>query len=345
MLDPNSFENLLERSESSIIDFKREMYDFDNDNNQKKIAKYIKDIISFSNTVRTESSYIIIGVDKKADNSFDLIGIDKNIDESILQAKAKDKIFPIPVFSYYIIKYKDLSFGVFEFPIHKYQTPLTPTKDLSGLRIGMAYYRKGSSNEEAFGTILIHINEWLKSLPNEDEKNIITNSIADSVSELLIKAANIEYKLSILIVELLSFSKKHNLTSLTEFCTLELKGIDYKEKIEEKKFRFQNTIYCIGRIEARNMNPTQQIIINYLKGTNNYYVYNRFYNESISEIENYLIQLKPVTSYGQFFSNTSKLSPNEKKKGKDITFFMFYDTYYQLYSNIRQEIIETLIKL
>ena len=54
------FENLIEQPESSILDFKKAMYDFSNDQDHRETAEFVKDIIAFANSIRTESAFIIM---------------------------------------------------------------------------------------------------------------------------------------------------------------------------------------------------------------------------------------------------------------------------------------------
>ncbi|MFN5774501.1 helix-turn-helix domain-containing protein, partial [Flavobacterium sp.] len=161
MTKQDTFESLLNNPESSVLDFKKELYDFSNDGDST--AKFVKDIISFANTIRSTNAYIIFGI-KEIDGQLDLIGLKKGIDDSILQNKVKNKVFPRPIFSYSPIKYKDKLFGLIEIPIHKYELPITPSTQLKGLEIGKVYYRNGTANTEATGIDVIRINEWLKSL-------------------------------------------------------------------------------------------------------------------------------------------------------------------------------------
>lgn len=59
MITNSDFESLIWKSESSSIDFKRNQYNIINDFDKTNTAKFIKDIISFCNTIRTESAFII----------------------------------------------------------------------------------------------------------------------------------------------------------------------------------------------------------------------------------------------------------------------------------------------
>lgn len=166
------FEQLLAKRECQILDFKREFYDLNGVNKierEEKIAKFLKDLISFANTIRTESAYIIIGIAEN--NSGDLVAnkIKQHPDDAVLQSKIKDKVHPIPQFLYYPYNYENMQFGIIEIPIVKYPEPCKPTKNLRGLEKGKVYLRRGSMNDEAKEHEIVMIYDWLRSLTMAEE--------------------------------------------------------------------------------------------------------------------------------------------------------------------------------
>jgi hypothetical protein len=88
MITSSEFEQILNNPESSILDFKVSMYDLSRDADGSSMAKIIKDVVSFTNTIRTQTSYIVIGVEEKEDGSKKLVGIDKKYDDSIFSRKS-----------------------------------------------------------------------------------------------------------------------------------------------------------------------------------------------------------------------------------------------------------------
>ena len=76
MITELDFENLISRPESTILDFKREQYKIINDESGIKTSGFVKDIISFANTIRTETAYIIIGISADNDNKENHIRFD-----------------------------------------------------------------------------------------------------------------------------------------------------------------------------------------------------------------------------------------------------------------------------
>lgn len=112
-----TFIEILNKPESSILDFKADLYNFSNDDDNTVLSKYIKDVISFSNTIRESSGHIIFGVKELSDNTKQKIGITKNIDDAIFQDKVKSKLYPLPKFNYSTKDFEGLKFGILEFPM------------------------------------------------------------------------------------------------------------------------------------------------------------------------------------------------------------------------------------
>lgn len=157
-------EKLLKSGEGKTLDFKREFYEFSGETSVEKVnktAKFIKDIISFANTIRVETSYIITGFD---DSNKKLCGISSIIDDSRLQEKVKDKVRPVPHFSVYEMEYQGKKLGIIEIPIVKYPEPCRPIKQLKGLEKNKIYHRRGSSNSEANEREIVDMHNWLRSL-------------------------------------------------------------------------------------------------------------------------------------------------------------------------------------
>ena len=140
-------EKLLNHPESTTIDFKRDVYDLSADKEQK--FSFLKDVIAFSNTIRLEPSYIIFGVKELEGGQKDLVGITQSLDDATLQNIVADKLLPIPKFLYYEETYKGVMLGILEFPLIRYDCPISSKIDLKGIKKGQVYYRAGSRNTEA----------------------------------------------------------------------------------------------------------------------------------------------------------------------------------------------------
>jgi hypothetical protein len=339
MISKEQITLILEKPESATLDFKESLYDFDNDKEQKNTAKFVKDVISFSNTIRNENGFIIFGIKEMSDKSMEFIGLNSSIDDSILQEKVKDKVFPRPYFEYYEIKYEDKKIGVLEFPIKKYEMPITPVQKLKGLEIGKVYYRNGSSNTEANGIDVIRINDWLKSLPGNLEF-----TLNDKISEILKRLTLNQESLSVIIADLLNISKTHNLAELESFCIAQIKGIEHDDS-ENHKYRIQKVYISLGNVET---NPysfikiTTDMIKREMEKDDGFYEYRMLFNQSITKIEELLSQFNSNTTYA-----TIKMSSKHffGKGDYDLNVFIFDNNIRGVYSGIRQKIIDELMKL
>ena len=174
-MDSEKFSQLLLKSEGSTIDFKRDVYDFSgvdlNEKNAKRTA-FVKDILSFANTPREESAFIVLGVKRHSNGEIEKKGIPFHIDDNTLQQKIEDWIDPIPQLSYHEIKYEDLNFAVIEIPVaENSDRPFMATKNSKGgdsLKPLVTYWRRGSKNSEATGTETKAIYKWFESLKNPE---------------------------------------------------------------------------------------------------------------------------------------------------------------------------------
>ncbi|GGH45533.1 AlbA family DNA-binding domain-containing protein [Mangrovimonas yunxiaonensis] len=343
MITENEFENLINKNESSILDFKKEFYNFKRDKDKSATSKFVKDVISFSNTIRTETSYIIFGIQELDNGDLEINGITEKIDDAILQDKIKDKVIPRPKFSFYTIKHKEKQFGILEFPIEKYEMPIVPiVKDLKGLESGKAYYRNGTSNTEASTFDAIRINDWLKSLPQKQELNSFNDEISNYIREL----TKGEQKLSIIISDLLSLSKKYNLDELKTFCLNEIQGIDSTNS-EGSEYRIQKVFISWNKIDINPysfIKPSVSLVIKEMENNKEFFESKIVMHHPIIEIESTLERfIGDPNSYGTMKSDTKSMLGMEK--AHDLYIYTFPDNFNSLYRNIRQRAIDILMKI
>ena len=341
MITEKELENILSRPESSILDYKEELYSFQYDKDLKNTSKLVKDVISFSNTIRNEKAYIIFGVVEKKDGSNIISGITNSIDDSILQDKVKDKVIPRPKFLYYELEYLEKKLGILEFPITKYEFPITPTIKLKGLEIGKVYFRNGSSNTEATGIDVIRINDWLKSLPGT-----VVQNLNEDISSILKRLTLQKEKLSTILADILTLSKNYGLNELAKFCLAQIQGIRHDEA-DNHKYRIQKVFISPSDVEINNQNPffniTTQMIKKEMEENEYFFDYRILFNQPIAKIEELITKFKNNAT--GTFSVIKMSSQHMFKMGNyDIKVFIFEDTLTNLYSNIRQRIIDELMK-
>jgi hypothetical protein len=339
MLTNTEFKQLLAKSENSILDFKTELYEFNK--GPVENAKFIKDVISFSNTIRKDTSYIIFGIKELDDGSIQLNGISQNIDDAILQDKVKDNVFPRPNFSYYTITSENKIFGVIEFPITKYELPLSPTKKMKGLEAGKFYFRNGTSNTEATGLDAIKISKWLESLPG----NVNVSKLSDEISNYIIRLSNTNEKLSIIISELLSLAKKYDLKDIIEFCSSQIKGIKHNDN-KDNSYRKQTVSGSPLKADFTT-NPyvkvTQSKIKSEMSENEDFYQIKIMFGQSLLELEEYIDKFSE--SSGVTITIQERKTSDFLKVKKDIPFYIYCleDDYKAVYNNIRQKAIDILM--
>ena len=210
------FELLLIRNEGETIDFKREQYDIINAPDDSK-AKFVKDIISFANTIRKESAFIVLGVES-TENAKVFHGLNKHIDDAILQDQLKTRVFPFPHFVYKNVSYKGQDFGIIEIPLKRYPEPIATVVKMKGLDPGKIYIRRGSSNSEAVGKEILLIDRWIKSVKLDYD---VKKEIDDLLKQVNSSSAN---KLSYYISSALEITDQVPDPELIRFCKGELVG-------------------------------------------------------------------------------------------------------------------------
>lgn len=342
MLSVKELEQLLNSPESSVLDFKVTMYDLSRDSENNNSAKIIKDVISFTNTIRTQTSYIVIGVEEKDDGSKGLVGIDKRYDDAIFQDKVKDKANPKPNFLYYNINYQDKVFGIFEFPVTKYQQPVSPTEKMKGLVAGQVYFRRGSSNTEATGQEVISIHTWLQSLPQSYE----SLSILDESNALMKNLMDMKRPLSQSIADMYRFSKKYNVKDLEEFCIDELQGFE-NEKAETKpdNYRYRVQKVIISLLEIQSFTGTASMLKLQMKEKGDFLDYQMLFDKPLQEVEEFLERFRANsnTVYATIKVDSKNVFRGKKIGDYKVNVYIFFDTYQNLYQSIRQKAIDLLI--
>lgn len=340
MITVEELKTILEKRESSTLDFKENFYDFGNDRDMRNTAKFVKDVISFSNTIKNENGFILFGIREKDNKTLEFVGLDNSVDDSILQEKIKDKVFPRPFFEYYELDYESKKIGVLEFPIAKYELPITPTVKLKGLEAGKVYYRNGSSNTEANAIDVIRINDWLKSLPGN-----LKLTLTDKISEILKRLTLNHEKLSVIITDLLNIAKIHKLSELEMFCAAQIRGIKH-DNAENHKYRIQKVFISPNSIETNPysfIDITTDMIKKEMEKDGSFFEHRILLNQSIVKIEELL---ERFNSNDKTYATVKMSSKHLFGKGDyDINVFIFKNNVNDVYSNIKQKTIDELMKV
>ena len=170
----DEFLALLEQPEGETLDFKRQLADFSKPQGK---GEFIRDVLAMANTPRTESSYIILGVDDEdSQGRRTLKGISAHFDEVTLQAQLRDRVYPIPVVRYSVVAYDNKSFGIIEIPPER-RGPCMPVRTFADLKLlnGQVLLRRGSQNDVAKPADLNRIHDWLNGRPPQSAEPVIDN--------------------------------------------------------------------------------------------------------------------------------------------------------------------------
>ncbi len=140
-------EQLLNDEEGPSLDFKRDQYPFERADNDTK-SELLKDILSFANTLRPDTAYILIGVDEVKGGRSNIVGIDCHLDDAALQQFVNRKTQKPVVFSYRCFGINNVYIGVIEIPAAQ-ECPIYLTKGFGKLESEKVYVRRGSSTDVA----------------------------------------------------------------------------------------------------------------------------------------------------------------------------------------------------
>ena len=333
------FTKLINRDESELLDFKRCHYNFESKNDED--AKFIKDIISFTNTIRESPSFIILGIEEN-EGLKELCGIDNHIDESILQNKIKDKVRPIPKFNYHLVDYQNKKFGIIEIPVNRYSTPVMPVIRMKGLEVSKVYFRRGSSNSEANHAEVIDINNWITTVvPNHKIKEI-----NESISNLISDISTNEYY-SPFLPKVIEIGKIIQNTELVIFGTNELMG--WKSDINDaSNHRSTKSLVSFNQFKnARHLYGTPlSVIWNDLENSGDFTRYDMKLADPVGQIEHSI--KKHRQGAGNLFTiikiKASDLPEVKDIKNGNIEMFAHInenDVAF-MYSNSKQRLIELL---
>jgi hypothetical protein len=138
MDDDTLIQTLLYRNESETLDFKVKQYP-QNKNDPEGKAKFLKDMLAFANTWRTETAYILIGI---KNDTKELVELDVDPDDSRIQQFITEKT-NIPLnFSYRSLVFQGVKLGLYTIPVQN--RPIFVTAKFSSVDPNVVYVRRGS---------------------------------------------------------------------------------------------------------------------------------------------------------------------------------------------------------
>lgn len=148
-MDDSRFETLLQSEEGPALDFKSRQYRFTKADESAR-AELLKDILAHTNSWRTDTAYILIGVQEIKGSRSNPIGLAvdaDDIDDASLQQFVSSKTNRPVDFTYGVYQFEGKRLGVIAIP--KQARPIWLNADYGPLRRNAVYYRSGSSTSEA----------------------------------------------------------------------------------------------------------------------------------------------------------------------------------------------------
>ncbi|MBB5638909.1 hypothetical protein HDE68_004847 [Pedobacter cryoconitis] len=339
------FETLTRSPESSILDFKERCFDFAG-NKEHEDAKLVKDILSFSNTIREESAYIIFGIAENQ-GKIELTGITGFPDDAILQQKVKDKIFPRPKFKSYSYVYQGLTFGVIEIPVHAHTEPLSSPIKMKGIEIGKVYLRQGSSSSDATGREVIEISKWFESLQIKlSSNNILASQLADAIVVLSDRNQALSIGLSLCI----GLAIKLNNPDFERFCYLELTG--YTEDFDQYgSFADHRIMDVVATPLSIRLNPNFSLsgdaLLKHMLTKEHFSEERFFFNKSINEVEGAIsfLREKNDKALAAYEIDDKLMYPESDRINGKVTLYMGLSMFNNMYERIRKIALKNLLDM
>lgn len=143
-MDKTLIEELLNEAEGSSLDFKRDQYPFDS-NDEK--GEFLKDILAFANAWRRDDAFILIGVEEVKGGRNRPVGVTRHFDDASLQQFVNSKTQKPISFSYHVESVDSVEIGVVCLPIQ--DRPFFLRADFGRLKKDVVYVRQGSSTSTA----------------------------------------------------------------------------------------------------------------------------------------------------------------------------------------------------
>lgn len=335
------FEQLIKRRESATLDFKEQFYGFKK-GDPNEDAKFIKDVLSFCNTIRNEEAYIVIGV-RHTSLQTDLLGLSDFTDDAILQQKAKDKIWPRPVFKAYTYRYNGKLFGIIEFPIRHYPSPLEVTRQIKGILPDTVYLRRGSGNAVASPRETIQLHQWQQSIPSPAAAPIDRIELNRLLAELSDRSKN----LAATMARVLAFAQKTKDKNLLQFATHEIKGYYALKglKMKKYKFRIRRLIATPYEVELALGGSADQMIVK-LRKDDHFRDIDYFFNNSLVDLEVMVANMKSKPTLALLSIPYKKVFPDITDSDiPNATIYIGPQDLENVYEGIRKFAIELLIEL
>ncbi|MDE2776149.1 MAG: putative DNA binding domain-containing protein [Chloroflexota bacterium] len=175
MVDSEQVNQLISRSESRTLDFKRTQYDLSlpRGSAHKGCLNLVKDVLCMSNTPREGSAFILTGIEELRGERNEVWGIKSSFDDSRIQDLLCKWLDPVPDVEYSEESVNGKKVGVFEItPDNSRGRPYMVRQDLNKhkleslgnfLQPDRIYFRRGTTNAIARDSDKPFIQSWFHS--------------------------------------------------------------------------------------------------------------------------------------------------------------------------------------
>ncbi len=144
--DHELIDRLLHEEEGTALDFKRDQYPFDGENDRTK-SELLKDVLAFANSWRRSAAYILIGVEEVRGQRCRAVGVSVHLDDARLQQFVTSKTNRPVDFQYRQALFEGVEIGILEIP--EQDRPTYLNRAYGKLDKDVVYLRRGSSTVKA----------------------------------------------------------------------------------------------------------------------------------------------------------------------------------------------------
>lgn len=141
-MNESQVKELLQESEGTALDFKRDQYRFIKASEDEK-AELLKDILSFANAFRRTEAVILIGVEERDDHSKAIVGVTEHLEDASVQQFVNSKTNRPIQFSYEVVPVDGKTIGAIRIPLQT--RPFHLKQGYGKLSANLVFYRQGSS--------------------------------------------------------------------------------------------------------------------------------------------------------------------------------------------------------
>lgn len=141
-MNESQVKELLQASEGTALDFKRDQYRFIKASEDEK-AELLKDILSFANAFRRTEAVILIGVEERDDHSKAIVGVTEHLEDASVQQFVNSKTNRPIQFSYEAVPVDGKTIAAIRIPLQT--RPFHLKQGYGKLSADLVFYRQGSS--------------------------------------------------------------------------------------------------------------------------------------------------------------------------------------------------------